>query len=132
MTISLSSILADVAVEFDVPAMGIESRRHSQRVAVPRFVVWWLARELTRLSFGVIARRFYRDHSTVLKGIQSLENKWRVDEDLRIRCEKLLVRLGREAEIFPDLDNVLPGVTVEMFKVICKNSGCKLVVVRDE
>lgn len=62
-----------VAKYFDVTPEEIDSKRRTKKIAQPRQVAMYLARELTDLSFPKIGESFGgRDHSTVVHACQKI------------------------------------------------------------
>lgn len=65
---SLKDIEAAVCAVFGVPHWDVHSAGIERRVSRPRQVIYYLARELTELSYPAIAAAFGKDHTTVLYG----------------------------------------------------------------
>lgn len=62
-----------VCRHFGVPMIEMISHRRARRVARPRQVAMYLAREMTPLSLPAIGRHFgNRDHTTVLHACQTI------------------------------------------------------------
>lgn len=72
--IMVSGIVAYVADYFDLSVEDILSHRRPKKVATPRHIAMYLARELTLCSLPEIGRRIGgRDHTTALYGIRRAE-----------------------------------------------------------
>lgn len=80
-----------VAQHYGLAASELVSDDRSRRVAHPRQVAMFLARETTDLSLPNIARRFGRkDHTTVLHAVRAVEQRMRDSE--AYACEVVAVR----------------------------------------
>ncbi len=74
----------------------LRSERRHKQLAHARQVAMYLARELTGASFPEIARRFNRDHSTVISGCRKIEATYKAnDPALRKEIDELIRRIAR-------------------------------------
>ncbi len=65
--------------------------RGTAELARLRHVCWWLARKMTTLSIATIGRLTGdRDHSTVINGIDAIEQLRAADERFRLQTDTLL------------------------------------------
>ena len=63
-----------VAHHYNIPLFEMWSQRRSKKVARPRQIAMYFAREMSPLSLPSIGRRFgKRDHTTVMHGISRVE-----------------------------------------------------------
>jgi hypothetical protein len=94
-TSSLQEVLDAVGSHFLVSKMDILSQRRDARVVRPRQIVYFLAKELTPMSYPEIGRRIGgRDHTTVLHGFRKIEKLEETDSNLRETLNKLRLRLA--------------------------------------
>ena len=96
---SMNEIMRAVAVEYRVTVIDIVSARRAKKVVLPRHIAMLLARRLTHLSMPQIGRHLgNRDHTTILHGVRSIEQKLASDTALAeviARIELSLVEAGR-------------------------------------
>lgn len=96
---SLNEIMRAVAEEYRVSVMDIVSARRTGKLVFPRHIAMLLARRLTHLSMPQIGRFMgNRDHTTILHGVRSIEQKLASDPALAevvARIELSLVEAGR-------------------------------------
>ena len=96
---SMNEIMRAVAVEYRVTVIDIVSARRAKKVVLPRHIAMLLARRLTHLSMPQIGQRMGgRDHTTILHGVRSIEQKIASDPALATvvaRIELSLVEVGR-------------------------------------
>ena len=86
---ALSDIQAAVAAHFAISPLELVSRRRARRVARPRQIAMYLARELTPQSLPAIGRAFRRDHTTVLYACRIVERELEANGDLGTELEVL-------------------------------------------
>ena len=95
----LKFIILAVGLCMGVSPETIKGRSRLKQHALARKIVYYLARERTRLSSNEIGRRMDRDHSTVLHGAKWARNKLAEgDADLERIINAVEVRL-REGRI---------------------------------
>ena len=95
---SLDEIQAAACQHFELSAEELLSPSRSSRVAWPRQVAMYLARELTRESLPAIGRHFGgRDHSTVLHAWRRTEAKIHADSASRQAVDTLREQLEQSA-----------------------------------
>lgn len=96
---SMNEIMRAVAAEYRVSVMDIVSARRNRKLIFPRHISMLLARRLTHLSMPQIGRHLgNRDHTTILHGVRSIEQKLASDPALAgvvARIELSLVEAGR-------------------------------------
>ena len=82
--ISIADIQQRVASEFGLRVDDINGRRRTAAIAHPRQIAMFLARQHTSCSLQDIGAAFGgRDHGTVLHAMRTIEEKLRVDVELR-------------------------------------------------
>jgi chromosomal replication initiator protein len=92
---SIGEIQVAVGEHFGVSPEELLSSTRTLRVAWPRQVAMYLARELTGESLPAIGRQFGgRDHTTVLHAWRRASARIAADDDLRQAVEKLCAELG--------------------------------------
>lgn len=132
--LSFSQIMHAVANEFDIPVGLVTSRRKSQRCAVPRQVCYWLCAQLTAASYPEIARAFMRDHSTVIKGIEALETKFRADKNLEARSQSLKKILSEKVLVDITNENKVPPAEIPFkdFVAKCNELGYRVAIYKPD
>lgn len=73
MTIKISDIVSTVADVTGVTAVEMQSGSRLRRISRARFMVYFLAREMTDKSFPTIGRCLNTHHTSVLNGAQKAE-----------------------------------------------------------
>jgi chromosomal replication initiator protein len=95
---SLDDLMHVLTEHFNVKAADLQSRRRTNAIAHPRQIGMYLARRITRMSLEDIGGFFGgRDHSTVLYGIQKIENLVREDPELRELLRQLEIQLRQNS-----------------------------------
>jgi chromosomal replication initiation ATPase DnaA len=89
-TVPIDRIKEVVAEYFDVPLEELSSERRERRIAGPRQVAMYLARELSGSSLPTIGRAFgARHHTTALRAIAKISKQLTRDAGLRQAVEAL-------------------------------------------
>ncbi|MEA2298810.1 MAG: chromosomal replication initiator protein [Solirubrobacteraceae bacterium] len=92
---SIATIQDAVCTHFAISREELLSRSRAQRLAWPRHVAMYLARELTDHSLPVIGREFGgRDHSTVLNACRRAGERLAADPKAYSAVEQLTADLG--------------------------------------
>lgn len=114
-----------VCHRFGIRLIEMSSHRRGRKVARPRQIAMYLARELTPLSLAMIGRLFGdRDHTTIVHACQVVEGLCRQDRDFAAVVDELLHML---AEPDPELDQLtLPLV---MPRQVAAAQNARLLVV---
>ena len=87
---SMWLIKETVADEFAITILDLESDRRARKIARPRQVAMWLARELTTLSLPAIGLHFgNRDHTTVMHAIGRIAGLMAADEEFAAKVRLL-------------------------------------------
>ena len=88
--IRIAQIQKVVAAEFGVSVEAMKSKSRAQKIAFPRQVAAFLARELTGVPLVEIGKRFGgRDHTTILHAHGKISRAVRQDSSLQDRLEKM-------------------------------------------
>lgn len=87
--LKVSIIQQAVADAFGVPMRELLSERRGCGVAQARQVAMYLCRELTHNSYPFLGRHFDRDHTTVLYGVNVIEERLKSDPKLREAVESI-------------------------------------------
>lgn len=87
--VSIQKIIETVGAEFDVESDSICSSSRLKKVAQPRKMAMYLARNLTGSTLHTIAAHFNRDYSTVIHAIKSFEQELSKDLLLNNKMHKL-------------------------------------------
>jgi len=69
---TVEDIIEKVASYFDIKTEEIMSSRRDRRFAYPRQIAMYLSREITNLSYPDIAKKFRRDHTTVIHAYEKI------------------------------------------------------------
>jgi chromosomal replication initiator protein len=72
-------VATETCEKFQITIDRITTRRRTDEVAVPRQVIFYVARELCDVSSTELGRLFKRDHGTVLHGVAQVKNRMDVD-----------------------------------------------------
>lgn len=96
---AISSILAAVADFYDLDLIGLLSERRERCVARPRQVAMYLCRKLTRHSLTTIARKFHRDHTTLIHGVSQIETL--IGKDWKIQRAVNLLEKSIKSKLIP-------------------------------
>jgi chromosomal replication initiator protein len=87
---SIEQVLQATCERFRVSTEELVSPSRSPRIALPRQLAMYLARELTGQSLPAIGRAFGgRDHTTVLHALRRTEQRISTDTDLRLAAQQL-------------------------------------------
>ena len=78
-----------ISNEFRIPIKYINSKDRFMEYVEPRHLIWWLALHYSPMTIPRIAERYNRDRATIYYGIDNVTNKRKVDNNYRIRFEKL-------------------------------------------
>jgi chromosomal replication initiator protein len=88
--ISISTIQKVVSQQYRIPVEGMQSKVRTARLAFPRQVAIFLARDLTSASLTQIGQRFGgRDHTTVIHACQKITNLIERDVALKTTINQL-------------------------------------------
>ncbi|NOX62192.1 MAG: chromosomal replication initiator protein DnaA [Chloroflexi bacterium] len=94
------AIIQAVADEFRITRSELVGQRRLKRFARPRQVAMYLMREVAQLSFPQIGEYLGgRDHTTVMHGYKKVSQLLADDPELRMRVERVRMRLNREAMV---------------------------------
>lgn len=87
----VQDVLLAVAFEFEVSPADILSASRVKELVTPRHAVAYIARQMTDLSFPVIAQRMNgRDHTCALNSWRKMRQLMAEDEELRDRIGKIM------------------------------------------
>src|SRR5699024_10942744 len=76
--ITVKNIMKFIAEQYNVTVEEILSRKRTKKIAYPRQVAMYLARELTDLSLPKKGQEFgNRDHTTVIHAQKKLVKRWK-------------------------------------------------------
>jgi chromosomal replication initiator protein len=95
--LTVTDIQRRVARHYGLPIEIMRSPRRTKDIARPRQVAMYLAKNMTRCSWGQVARRFDRDHTTIIHGVRAVEERLRSDAELRRSVDWLRFDLGLSA-----------------------------------
>ncbi|HQU16659.1 MAG TPA: helix-turn-helix domain-containing protein [Gammaproteobacteria bacterium] len=95
---SIETIQRYCAGTFGVTLIDLKSDRRDAPTVRARHAAMWLARHLTPHSLPMIARHFYRDHTTVLHAVQRVQGRMQADPETAGTMTTLAAELGRLAQ----------------------------------
>ncbi len=94
-TVSIDTIQRIACEHYGIRLSDLLSKKRTRNIAFPRQVAMYLARKLTSSSFPTIGERFGgRDHSTVIHATNTIEQRLKDDQRLRVSVDEL-ERLAR-------------------------------------
>jgi chromosomal replication initiator protein len=89
--ITIESIVRVVAEKFSLQSAQLKQKTNERKIAFPRQIAMYLAKELTLASLPEIGRAFNgKHHTTVLHSIQKIEQLRQQDTDLDSLIHKLV------------------------------------------
>ena len=89
--ISMELIIRTVAEKFSLQPAQLKQKTNEQRIAFPRQIAMYLAKELTSASLPEIGRAFGgKHHTTVLHSVQKIDNLRQKDADLNRMIQSLI------------------------------------------
>ena len=93
----VTEIIEVVAEHYGVEAKLIkEHMGRSTKLALPRQVAMYLARQVTGASFPRLGRVFKRDHTTLIYACQKVEEMITVDAVVKAEVEAIMVKLKQK------------------------------------
>ncbi len=97
-TLTLPTIHTTICAHFNLELDELLSHNRQARVAQPRQVAMYLARELTSHSLPDIGRYFGgRDHTTILHAWRKTKQRLQNEPEFKVAVDKLLATLDRQA-----------------------------------
>lgn len=91
--LTIDAIIQQVAEGFKLTVPQMTSRSRKQEHVIARNTIFYLARQHTDLSLEDLGLRFNRRHSTVIKGIDTIERALRKQSALGRQVEHFLSRM---------------------------------------
>lgn len=98
--LDMEAIISQVCRGFGVTREQLSSNSRKQEFVFARNTIFYLARKHTDYSLESIGRKFNRRHSTVLKGITSLEREMGRDSPVGKQIVSTLAMVERTGNIF--------------------------------
>ncbi len=96
--VTIDEIVQTVADYFEIKPQDILGDRRQRKIAVPRHIAQYLAREFTTLSLPKIGQRFGgKDHTSVLHACRKIENLVKKDPNLKNIITYLTKLLNKES-----------------------------------
>ncbi len=88
-------IINVVAEHFNISKEDITSKKRNSEYVLPRQIIMYLCRHLTETSLQTIASLLgKKDHTTVIHGVEKIEDKLKTDEDLFNKIETIKKKLS--------------------------------------
>ncbi|MBV9769927.1 MAG: chromosomal replication initiator protein DnaA [Bryobacterales bacterium] len=89
--ITIESIIKAVAENFSLLPSQLKQKTNEQKIAYPRQIAMYLAKELTQASLPEIGRAFSgKHHTTVLHSVQKIDRLRQTSPDLNSRIHSLI------------------------------------------
>lgn len=98
-----ASIVRLVCESYGLNERQLASRSHKQQYVLARNTIYYLARKHTDMSLKEIGERFNRRHSTVIKGITSLEREIANESRVGRQISRAVELIERNAGIRPEM-----------------------------
>ena len=93
--VSPSLIIDVVAEHFNILKEDITSKKRNSEYVIPRQIIMYLCRNMTDATYQMIAAYLgKKDHTTVIHGVEKIEEKLQTDEDLRNKIETIQKKLS--------------------------------------
>jgi len=93
-TVPIESIQKAVASHFSLRVSDLKAKKKTKQIVLARQIAMYLSRKLSKLSLIEIGERFGgKDHSTVLHGINKIENQVQSDQHVAGIIQKIKIRL---------------------------------------
>lgn len=109
-TAGFGSIESFISAEMDIPVHAFSNESRIAEFVRARHYLWYLIMRVRNPTLVAIARRYSRDHSTVLHAINKIES----NERLKGQCELLLERyLAVSVDCEETGDNM--GISVDKY-----------------
>ena len=80
--VTIDEIQKRVAEHYNIRLSDMHSARRARAVARPRQVAMYLSKQLTTRSLPEIGRKFFRDHTTVMHAVRTIEDLRGTDRSL--------------------------------------------------
>lgn len=93
--LTVEEIIKTVGAFYGVKVEDILSTERTQTLVTPRQVAMFLSRKLTTKSLPEIGTFFKKTHATVHHGLQTIQKRLDVEEDLKSSVNQILSTLGR-------------------------------------
>lgn len=92
--LSIADIQKQVEQYYDVSHAEIISAKRSRKIVYARQVAIYLCREMLDMPYNYIAKSFGgRDHTTIMYSVTNIENKMKVNRELREELENIKRRI---------------------------------------
>lgn len=90
------NLIIDVVAEhFNVSKEDITSKKRNSEYVLPRQIIMYLCRNMTATAFQNIADILNKkDHTTIIHGVEKIEEKLKTDEDLKGKIETIKKKLS--------------------------------------
>lgn len=88
--IGIEDIQKYVADKYGVKLSELKGKSRKKEIVNPRQIAMYLSREILSDSLVTIANSFDRDHTTIIHGIEKIQNQMQEDENFKTEVESLL------------------------------------------
>lgn len=96
--IHINDIQKITADFYGLTVADLKSTRRERRIARPRQLAMYLAKQMTTLSLPDIAQYFEKDHTTIMHAVRQIDNLLDRDDQLGKDIQKIMARLKGEDE----------------------------------
>ena len=90
------NLIIDVVAEhFNVSKEDITSKKRNSEYVLPRQIIMYLCRNMTSTSLQNIAALLSKkDHTTVIHGVDKIDEKLKTDDDLRSKIDTIKKKIS--------------------------------------
>ena len=93
--ITPNTIIDVVSEHFNVSRDDITSKKRSQEYVLPRQIIMYLSRTMTNSSLQSVAALLgKKDHTTIIHGVDKIEEMIKTDEELRHKIDTIKKKLS--------------------------------------
>ena len=96
--VNIPAIQKQVADFYAIKLAELKSTRRDRKIARPRQIAMYLAKQLTTLSLPEIATQFERDHTTVMHAVKTITSLKVDDKELAHELDIITNRLTQVGE----------------------------------
>lgn len=88
-TTAIKIICEEVCQEFSLNMEMLVRKSREEYIAIPRFVVFYLSRQMCDVTLQGMGRIFGKDHGTVIHGCRKVRDRMDVDKEFADKLAKL-------------------------------------------
>ena len=95
--IEISFIQREVEKKYGISHEEMTGKKRERRINNPRQIAMYLSREMTPASFPEIGKKFNRDHTTIMNGVDNIEKKMKENMDFYNEIQTLTEMIKEKA-----------------------------------